>query len=257
MSRTSDVDSFFGTLFSPSLSPSTIDTSTSISVSKHSNENNDSWSFSFNRRTLLILASIAVFFLLIWIYRRYSNRIRYNLPKHVRKQQEEFIEKEPEDNILTEDMIIDAERSSVPGPSLPSFPPAVHQTPPSSTNPLIQLEQQLTKTYSEFQEAIKQQDPDIRALKTWESTMATLLAKMKEHIIPVLKSEQASNSLKQQLQGGLQDAEVIVTTAHNQVEELKRIQSATENEKETSGVVRNMHYLGYGNKIKKAKIQSL
>ena len=76
---------------------------------------------------------------------------------------------------------------------------------------------------------------------------------MKEHILPVLQSEQAPAELKQQLQKGLQDAELIVTMAQNKIEEVKRIQTATENDEEKKSVVKNMHYLGLGNKIKRAK----
>jgi len=257
----SEVDTFFGSLFSSSSNSSTpsvpdvslpsVDTSLSVSTG---NEKSmiDTLLDLFRKKGLYILGAIVVLCLLIWLLRRYQTR---QLPEH-------FEVPPPEDEeILTEDMIIDSEKA---GPTLPSFPEPVYQPSPlmdpaPSSNALVQLEQQLTQHYADFEQAAKSPQPDLRALQTWVSTMASLLAKMKEIILPVLQSEQSPAELKQQLQKGLQDAQMIVTMAQNKVEEIRRIQTSTENEQETKSVVKNMHYLGLGNKIKhsKAKLPSV
>lgn len=268
-----EMESFFGTIFSPSSESSPSESSapdTSLSVSSSSDESSLlSTLLNFlKRKGLYVLGAIVVLILIIWLYRKYQSRQRHQRFEH-------FEEPFEDDEILTEDMIIDSERSAQPSPSLPSFPEPfslrpdgrsvqgtqanaskepIHQPPPvNSENPLIKLEQQLTKVYSEFEKAASAPEKDIRSLHPLVSAMASVLAKMKEHVLPVLQSEQAPNELKQQLQQGLQDAELIVTMAQNKMDEMKRIQTASENDQETKSVVKNMHYLGLGNKIKKAK----
>ena len=249
-----EMESFFGTIFSPSSESSPSESSapdTSLSVSSSSDESSLlSTLLNFlKRKGLYVLGAIIVLILIIWLYRKYQSRQGHQRFEH-------FEEPFEDDEILTEDMIIDSERSAMPTPSLPSFPEPVRQPPPppvNSENPLIKLEQQLTKVYSEFEKAASAPEKDIRSLHPLVSAMASILAKMKEHVLPVLQSEQAPNELKQQLQQGLQDAELIVTMAQNKMDEMKRIQTASENDQETKSVVKNMHYLGLGNKIKKAK----
>ena len=247
-----EMESFFGTIFSPSSESSPSESSapdTSLSVSSSSDESSLlSTLLNFlKRKGLYVLGAIIVLILIIWLYRKYQYRQGHQRFEH-------FEEPFEDDEILTEDMIIDSERSAMPTPSLPSFPEPIHQPPPvNSENPLIKLEQQLTKVYSEFEKAASAPEKDIRSLHPLVSAMASILAKMKEHVLPVLQSEQAPNDLKQQLQQGLQDAELIVTMAQNKMDEMKRIQTASENDQETKSVVKNMHYLGLGNKIKKAK----
>ena len=250
-----EMESFFGTIFSPSSesAPSVPDTSlsdtslsdTSLSVS-HSDESSVlSTLVSFlKRKGLYVVGAIIVLMLIIWLYRSYRRRQR---PEYFKPHEDSF----ENDEILTEDMIIDSERSGAPIPSLPE--PVQVPPPVQSENPLIKLEQQLTKVYSEFEKAANSPEKDIRSLHPLISAMASILAKMKEHVLPVLQAEQAPSELKQQLQQGLQDAELIVTMAQNKIEELKRIHTASENDQETKSVVKNMHYLGLGNKIKKAK----
>ncbi len=254
----SEVDTFFGSIFSPSseitvpeVSLPNIQNSLSISTTEDKSMIDTIISI-FRRKGIYIIGAIVVLCLLFWLHRRYrQNQII-----------EQFRSAPVEDEeILTEDMIIDSEKAS----PLPPFPEPIHQTPPPpssitpSSNPLVQLESQLTQHYSEFENAAKSPQPDIRALHTWLSTMASILSKMKEIILPVLQSEQSPVELKQQLQKGLQDAEMIITMAQNKIEEIKRIQTANENEEESKGVVKNMHYLGLGNKIKhsKAKLPSV
>ena len=268
-----EMESFFGTIFSPSSESSPSESSapdTSLSVSSSSDESSLlSTLLNFlKRKGLYVLGAIIVLILIIWLYRKYQYLQRHQRFEHF---EEHFLPRadasnEPfeDDEILTEDMIIDSERSAMPTPSLPepfslqanaSKEPVRQPPPPSvnSENPLIKLEQQLTKVYSEFEKAASAPEKDIRSLHPLVSAMASILAKMKEHVLPVLQSEQAPNDLKQQLQQGLQDAELIVTMAQNKMDEMKRIQTASENDQETKSVVKNMHYLGLGNKIKKAK----
>ena len=255
-----EMESFFGTIFSPSSESSPSESSapdTSLSVSSSSDESSIlSTLLNFlKRKGLYVLGAIIVLILIIWLYRKYQYRQGHQRFEH-------FEEPFEDDEILTEDMIIDSERSAMPTPSLPEHfslqanasKEPVRQPPPvNSENPLIKLEQQLTKVYSEFEKAASAPEKDIRSLHPLVSAMASILAKMKEHVLPVLQSEQAPNELKQQLQQGLQDAELIVTMAQNKMDEMKRIQTASENDQETKSVVKNMHYLGLGNKIKKAK----
>ena len=260
-----EMESFFGTIFSPSSESSPSESSapdTSLSVSSSSDESSLlSTLLNFlKRKGLYVLGAIIVLILIIWLYRKYQYRQGHqrfeNFEEHFLPRADASNEPFEDDEILTEDMIIDSERSAMPTPSLPSFPEPVRQPPPppvNSENPLIKLEQQLTKVYSEFEKAANAPEKDIRSLHPLVSAMASILAKMKEHVLPVLQSEQAPNELKQQLQQGLQDAELIVTMAQNKMDEMKRIQTASENDQETKSVVKNMHYLGLGNKIKKAK----
>ena len=255
-----EMESYFGTLFSPSKesAPTSSESSepdTSLSVSRSDDSSLLSTLLDFLRRKgLYVLGAIVVLLLIIWLYRRYQHRQR---PKYFEPHEDSF----EDDEILTEDMIIDSERAGAP--SQPSFSYKPHPqmgdvhvpSPPqmNTENPLLKLEQKLTQLYSTFEKSANEPNKDIQGLHTLLSGMASILAKMKEHILPVLQSEQAPAELKQQLQKGLQDAELIVTMAQNKIEELKRIQTATENDEEKKSVVKNMHYLGLGNKIKRAK----
>jgi hypothetical protein len=248
-----EMESYFGTLFSPSKesAPTSSESSepdTSLSVSRSDDSSLLSTLLDFLRRKgLYVLGAIVVLLLIIWLYRRY--RHRQQPPSHLEHFDEHFEDQE----ILTEDMIIDSERAAAPSP--PVYPQHPVSSPPQMTtdNPLIQLEQKLTQLYSTFESSASEPQKDIRGLHTLVSGMASILVKMKEHILPVLQSEQAPAELKQQLEKGLQDAELMVTMAQNKVEEVKRIQTASENDEEKKSVVKNMHYLGLGNKIKKAK----
>ncbi len=258
-----EMESYFGTLFSPSKestsSPSESsgpDTSlsayatsgkSSLSVSPSDESSLLSTLLDFLRRKgLYVLGAIVVLLLIIWLYRRYQHRQR---PEYFEPHEDSF----EDDEILTEDMIIDSERAAAPSP--PVYPQHPVPSPPqmNTENPLLKLEQKLTQLYSTFEKSANEPNKDIQGLHTLLSGMASILAKMKEHILPVLQSEQAPAELKQQLQKGLQDAELIVTMAQNKIEEVKRIQTATENDEEKKSVVKNMHYLGLGNKIKRAK----
>jgi len=266
-----EMESYFGTLFSPSKestsSPSESsgpDTSLSayatsgkgsLSVTRSDDSSLLSTLLDFLRRKgLYVLGAIVVLLLIIWLYRRYQHRQR---PEYFEPHEDSF----EDDEILTEDMIIDSERAGSPSQPSFSYKPDpqmrdVHvPSPPqmNTENPLLKLEQKLTQLYSTFETSANEPNKDIQGLHTLLSGMASILAKMKEHILPVLQSEQAPAELKQQLQKGLQDAELIVTMAQNKIEEVKRIQTATENDEEKKSVVKNMHYLGLGNKIKRAK----
>jgi hypothetical protein len=240
-----EIESFFGTIFSPSSeSASSYEGSSSATSLSISNSSESSLFHTLlkwlQKKGLYLFGAIIILMLIIWLYSRYQNR---QLPR----QFEHFGGHKDDQEILTEEMIVDSERSE---PSLPLLPEPIQSLP---LNPLIKMEQDLTQLYSEFEKSASGPEKDIQKLHTSVSAMASILAKIREHIIPVLQSEQSPAELKEQLQKGLQDAELIVTMAQNKVEELKRIQTASENEQETKSVVKNMHYLGLGNKIKKAK----
>ena len=249
-----EMESYFGTLFSPSKestsSPSeSSGPDTSLSVTRSDDSTLLSTLLDFlKRKGLYVLGAIVVLLLIIWLYRRYQHR--QQPPRHF---EEHFDDHFDDQEVLTEDMIIDSERAAAP--SQPVYPQHPVPSPPqmNTENPLLKLEQKLTQLYSTFEKSANEPNKDIQGLHTLLSGMASILAKMKEHILPVLQSEQAPAELKQQLQKGLQDAELIVTMAQNKIEEVKRIQTATENDEEKKSVVKNMHYLGLGNKIKRAK----
>ena len=260
-----EMESYFGTLFSPSKestsSPSeSSGPDTSLSVTRSDDSTLLSTLLDFlKRKGLYVLGAIVVLLLIIWLYRRYQHR--QQPPSHLDHYairggghfEEHFDDHFDDQEVLTEDMIIDSERAAAPSP--PVYPQHPVPSPPqmNTENPLLKLEQKLTQLYSTFETSAHEPNKDIQGLHTLLSGMASILAKMKEHILPVLQSEQAPAELKQQLQKGLQDAELIVTMAQNKIEEVKRIQTATENDEEKKSVVKNMHYLGLGNKIKRAK----
>jgi hypothetical protein len=266
-----EMESYFGTLFSPSKESTSSPSESSgpdTSLSAYATSGKGSLTVSpsdessllstlldfLRRKGLYVLGAIVVLLLIIWLYRRYQHRQR---PEYFEPHEDSF----EDDEILTEDMIIDSERAGAPSQPSFSYKPDpqmgdVHvPSPPqmNTENPLLKLEQKLTQLYSTFETSANEPNKDIQGLHTLLSGMASILAKMKEHILPVLQSEQAPAELKQQLQKGLQDAELIVTMAQNKIEEVKRIQTATENDEEKKSVVKNMHYLGLGNKIKRAK----
>ena len=258
-------ESFLGSLFEsepsssldqPSQAPSaiedlpTIDTKVSIASNDGEEAEGSSWwtkirkfFSSISPRVYYIIGAILVLCLIVYLYRTYS---RKSLPHHEHYHGNDHNHNHGHDHFHM--------------PTMPTIPVMPSPPPPPQPHParatLLDLEQQLAQNYTQFQESANTERPDPRVLETWLETMTLLYQKLKQTIDTLIQSNTVSIEEQPTLLQGLQDAEVILVNARSKVEERKRLAMQEDTDKETTNVVKNMHHMGFGNKIKNVKPQA-
>lgn len=114
---------------------------------------------------------------------------------------------------------------------------------------LIEIEKELTYSYSQLQQALQEQKPDPETLENWFDTMNNYFQKMAKEVQRHKKESSLTPETEQHLNRGMNDAMSILNEAKQKIEEKKRMMSIPESD-QTSDVVKNMHFMGFANKIK-------
>ena len=196
--------------------------------------------FFISKRNLYIIAAIVVLGVLIWVYQSYTSP-DYPISSHYHPMDDMHDMHYPH-----------LSRHNHPAFTPPPILSTSPQVPTKEENVLLELEKELTYNYEQFQSTFQSQPNDIPSLQNWVNSITSLYSKMKIEV-DRLSAAIPDETIKQQLRKGLEDAEQIMNQAQNTISEKKRIASSDEASQESLDVLKNMHYIGLGNKIKNSR----